>query len=409
VNVTAAEPAALRGSRAALGSPGVVVMDADYRGLGVVRSLGRRGFPVVVLRGGDDRLATLSRYAERSIAWSSGPDEMRVARLLRLADEGLEGWTLFPTTDEDAALVARHHAALATRFVLTTPPWDTLRLAYDKRLTHALADGIGVPSPRTFFPRSQAEVAALDVRFPAIVKPAVKKEFNRLVAAKAWPAADPAELVARWNEACRLVDPDVLMVQEVIPGDGRAQLSLAALCRDGRPLVHVLARRTRQYPSDFGRFSTFVETIGDTAVVEPSLRLLQAMRFTGLVELEYKHDPRTGTDLLLDANPRVWGWHTLCARAGVDFPYLAWRLANGLSVPAVQARAGARWVRLSGDLMTAVRDVAAGRLSARAYLASLRGPVEGAIFTWDDPVPGLMEVPLLFALAGKRMARGGGV
>ena len=409
MSATAAEPAARRGSLAAAGAPGVVVMGADYRGRGVVRSLGRRGFPVAVLRGGDDRLASLSRYAEQSLLWPDGPEEARVDDLLRLADEGLEGWTLFPTTDEDAALVSRSPARLGERFVLTTPAWDVLRLAYDKRLTYALADGIGVPTPRTFFPASAAEVETLDCPFPVIVKPAIKQGFNPLVAAKAWPAANRAELLARYREACTLVDPGVLMVQEVIPGDGSGQLSLAALCQDGRPLAHVLARRTRQYPSDFGRFSTFVETVEDTAIVEPSLRLLEAMRFTGLVEIEFKQDARTGTDLLLDANPRVWGWHTLCARAGVDFPYLAWRLANGLSIPAVRSQPGMRWVRLSGDVMTALRDVAAGRLSARSYLSSLRGPVEGAIFSWDDPVPGLMEMPLLFALAGKRLARGRGV
>jgi predicted ATP-grasp superfamily ATP-dependent carboligase len=409
VSATTEERAAHPGSLAAAGSPGVVVMGADYRGLGVVRSLGRRGFAVAVLRGGDDRLAALSRYADRTVPWPEGPEEDRVDDLVRLADGGLGGWTLFPTTDEDAALVARHHGRLAERFVVTTPAWETLRLAYDKRLTYALADGIGVPTPRTFFPRSAAEVEAVSGPFPVILKPAIKEGFNRLVAAKAWPAADRTELLARYEEACTLVDPGVLMVQEVIPGDGSAQLSLAALCHEGRPLAHVLARRTRQYPSDFGRFSTFVETVEDTAIVEPSLRLLEAMRFTGLVELEYKHDPRTGVDRLLDANPRVWGWHTLCGRAGVDFPYLAWRLANGLSIPIVRARPGVRWVRLSGDVMTAVRDVAAGRLSARAYLSSLRGPVEGAIFAWDDPLPGLLEMPLLFALAGRRLARGRGV
>ena len=32
---------------------------------------------------------------------------------------------------------------------------------------------------------------------------------------------------------------------------------------------------------------------------------------------------------LLDVNPRVWGWHSLGDRAGVDFSYLVWRMASG--------------------------------------------------------------------------------
>ncbi|PYT21377.1 MAG: hypothetical protein DMG57_38840 [Acidobacteria bacterium] len=58
-----------------------------------------------------------------------------------------------------------------------------------------------------------------------------------------------------------------------------------------------------------------------------------AMRFTGLVEIEFKRDSRDGKFKVLDMNPRVWGWHTLCGRAGVDFPYLTWLLVRGEPVP----------------------------------------------------------------------------
>ena len=68
------------------------------------------------------------------------------------------------------------------------------------------------------------------------------------------------------------------MVQELVPGGGEAQFSYAALCRDGEPLAALTARRTRQYPADFGRASTYVETVEVPEVVEPSLRLLRADR-----------------------------------------------------------------------------------------------------------------------------------
>src|SRR5437867_2002655 len=45
---------------------GALVTGADYRALGVVRSLGRRRVPVWVLRSGADMLAATSRYACRS-------------------------------------------------------------------------------------------------------------------------------------------------------------------------------------------------------------------------------------------------------------------------------------------------------------------------------------------------------
>lgn len=388
---------------------GAVVLGADYRALGVARSLGRRGVPVCIVRDPGEPLAATSRFATRRVAWPEDHAD-RAAFLCDLADRGgLAGWALIPSADETAALVARHHEALASRFALTTPGWESLRWAYDKRRTHALAETVGVPSPRTVTPGGRELPRDLGIPFPVVIKPAVKESFNALTAAKAWRVDDAADLHRRWADACALVDPATLVIQELIPGGGEAQVSFAALCRDGEPLAHLTARRTRQYPADFGRASTFVETVDLPEIVEPSLRLLREIRWTGLVEVEYKRDPRDGALRLLDMNPRVWGWHTLCARAGVDFPWLLWLMVCGDPVPPTRARAGERWLRFSTDAPTAVREVLAGRLGAGVYLRSLRWPRESAVFAWDDPVPGLAELPILAWVLGRRLLARSGV
>jgi D-aspartate ligase len=385
---------------------GALVLGADYRGLGVVRSLGRRGIPAWVLTQAGETIAAHSRYARRSLRLPTEP-QARADALLSLGDE-IGGWALVPTTDEDAALVARNWERLSERFTLTSPRWESLRWAYDKRWTYRLGEACGLACPWTAQPRDREELAALDVPFPAILKPAVKTGFNRLTAAKAWRVDDRRELLERYDEACGLVDADVLLVQELIPGDG-GQYSHAALCRDGEPLATITARRTRQYPADFGRASTFVETIDDPETAEQATAVFARMELTGLAEVEFKRDERDGRLKLLDINPRVWGWHTLGAAAGVDFPYLLWQLVSGEYVPRVHARRGVRWLRLSTDLPTAVAEVAHRRMSAATYIRSLHGPRESAIGSRDDPLPGLLELPLLAGTLARRLAGGAGV
>ena len=399
---------ALTGQSHVVTPRGAVVMGGDYRGLGVVRSLGRRGIPVWVLHEDGQRLATLSRYARRSLPWRPGDDAERVGFLLGLASENrLDRWVLIPTGDESASLVARHHTELAERYRLTTPPWDILRWAYDKRLTYQLADELRVSHPWTLCPRSRRDLADADCPFPGILKPAFRSKFNRFTAAKAWRVNDRQSLLARYDEACEFMDPEVLMVQELIPGWGEAQFSYAAVCQDGRPLAGLVARRLRQFPMDFGRASTCVETVDEPGVVEPSVRMLEAMKFTGIVELEFKRDPRDGQHKLLDINPRAWGWHSLGGRAGVDFSYLLWLQACGAVVPESRPQVGVRWVRASTDLRTAAVELLRGRLSLGEYFRSLRGPRESAIFSPDDPLPGLLEMPLLAYLLGRRAVCGG--
>ena len=95
--------------------------------------------------------------------------------LLELAErEGLDGWVLIPTHDEEAALIARHRDALARSYRLTTPPWEMLRAAYDKRRTHELGARLGLDQPWTVFPDGAAELELAEGRFPVVIKPAYK-------------------------------------------------------------------------------------------------------------------------------------------------------------------------------------------------------------------------------------------
>ena len=159
------------------------------------------------------------------------------------------------------------------------------------------------------------------------------------------------------------------MVQEIVPGMGESQYSFAALCQDGMPVASVVARRVRQFPMDFGRFSTFVETVDEPEVATQAERLLRHADYTGLIEIEFKRDRRDGQLKVLDANPRVWGWHTLTRREGPDFSYLLWRAARGERIRGPRARPGQRWMRMDVDLAVAAREILGGRLSLRQYLS----------------------------------------
>jgi predicted ATP-grasp superfamily ATP-dependent carboligase len=338
------------------------------------------------------------------LPWPVGDDHGKIDFLLALcATHKLNGWMLVPTDDYTVGLVSGHHKALGSRYQLTVPPWEKLRWACDKRLLHQLAEKLEVHQPWTVCPSNREELAEIDCPFPVILKPAIRLQPSSLAIPKAWLAEDRKSLLARYDEASALLSPENLIIQEIVPGGGETQFSYAALCKDGCSLASLVARRTRQFPRDFGQLSTYVETVDKPEIIEPAERLLAALRFTGLVEVEFKKDPRNGQLKVLDINPRVWGWHTLSRRAGVDFPYLLWLLASGRPVPRLRGRAGERWVHLSADLRMAIEEIVGGRLSLRDYLRSIRGPLESAIFSWDDPLPGLLDLPLFAYGAGKRV------
>jgi D-aspartate ligase len=374
---------------------GALVLGGNLNGLTIARSLGRRGVPVWVATTPNIKLASCSRYTRKTLPWPDGEPDGQVEYLLRVAERyGLEQWVLFPTSDETAALLAKYHTVLSRGLRVSTPTWDALRWAYDKRLTYQIASRKGVDYPLTFYPTSEQDLEAVACTFPVILKPATHASVNRFTSDKAWRVENRSELLARYREARNMIPAELILVQELIPGGGESQFSYAALCNDGKPIASLTARRTRQYPIDFGYSSSFVETLEVPEIVAPSRRLLAAMRYTGLVEIEYKFDAQNGRYKLLDINPRLWTWSALGGRAGVDFPYLLWRMMVGRPALELTGRNGERWVRLSTDVPAAIHEMLRGRLNLMTYLRSMRSPLEFALMASDDPLPGLLDLPL---------------
>jgi D-aspartate ligase len=373
---------------------GAIVLGGAHGSLEISRSLGRRGIPVWLITA-DNPLASLSRFVECSFRWRGPRDKGALAFLTDLARRhSLDGWVLFAGSDDDVWFVAQNHAALGALFTLTTPAWDTIRRTHDKRAMNARADELGIAHPLTRQARSRDELTALDMRFPLILKPAVHEGRNAFVDAKAWRADNEVTLLARYDEANALVSADVIMVQELIPGDGTAQFSYAALWDRGKPIASLVAQRRRQYPVEFGFTSTLVETVEQPQIEAEACRFLASLDFNGLVEVEFKYDARDRRYKILDVNARAWSWLALGRAAGIDFATLQWRLATGEAFSPQAARSGARWLYVSRDLAASLWDILDGGLPPTAYLRSFRRPLALAVFAWDDPVPALLDLPL---------------
>jgi D-aspartate ligase len=385
------------------GAVGGVVIGGDHQGLGIARSLGRHGVPVCVI---DDEtsISRASRFVQQTFRVRDLRKETSLLGALAAAQarSGLAGWVLYPTRDETVAILAANRNALRRDFRVPTPELTSIRNVWDKRATYRLARQLSIPIPRTWFPRAETDLEAIEMDGPLVVKPAIKERFFYATHVKAWRADTPAELAAAFHRAAQIVKDGEVIVQELIPGGGQEQYAYCALFRDEHPLASMTVRRRRQHPSDFGRASTYVETIDLPELAEPSITFLRAINYYGLVELEYKRDPRDGKYKLLDVNARTWGYHSLGMSAGVDFPYLLFCDQLGLPVSEMHAKPGVHWIRLTTDIPNAVLDIKNGRLQTRDYLRSLLTVNTEAVFSIRDPLPGLYEIALLPYLAAKR-------
>ncbi len=308
---------------------GAVILGGAHGSLAVARSLGRRNIPVVHVNA-DHPIAGLSRYVLGRFCWEGPDGSLALERLLEIGrNNGLNGWALFAGGDPEVRFAARNRAALSAVFRVTTAPWEITRLSDDKRQLYRYAESIGIDCPRIIEPQSGDTLSRLDIPYPLVLKPAAYGRPNALTLAKCWRVEGRDELVRSYERATAMQGSSGVIVQELVPGGGENQFSYAAVWHEGAPVGSLVARRLRQLPIDFGFTSTFVETIENAAIQRAAERFLASLDFSGMVELEFKFDARDGRYKLLDFNNRAWAWIGLAEAAGVDMPYLAWRLATG--------------------------------------------------------------------------------
>ena len=162
------------------------------------------------------------------------------------------------------------------------------------------------------------------------------------------------------------------MLQELIPGDGAAQLSFAALCRDGEVLASLTACRTRQFPM---RLRARVELRRDDRRRRRRARCAlpargDALHGAGRGRVQARRAERR--DPCSTSTPGR-GRGTLCGRAGVDFPLPA--VADGGGRGGGARPRGARRA-LGAHVHRRARARGSSRArpaSPAAYLRSLRG------------------------------------
>ncbi|NGZ96900.1 MAG: ATP-grasp domain-containing protein [Nitrospira sp. WS110] len=382
---------------------GALVVGGDHPGLAVARSLGQRNIPVYVL---EDQLSVSqwSRYVSRVIRVEDiRGDRATVDAVMEVGHRfGLKGWVLFPTRDEHVGAFSRFREELSKFFRVTTPAWETTQWAWDKKNSYDLAEKVGIPVPKTWTIRNSGELQALYGHLPLAIKPAIKERFFYATGAKAWRANTPEELNHLFSRASLHISAPEILIQEIIPGDGRQQYSFCAFCRNGRVHSSLAARRLRQHPREFGRAATYVETLEMPIIEELSEPFLKHIDYSGLVEIEFKQDIRDGQYKLIDVNARTWGFVSIGWPAGVDFPYLLFADQLGLPIEQSRGRSEVGWMRVVSDVPTALLDLVSGHLSLRTYFSSLVNTRVESVFAKGDPLPAVAELVLLPYLVAKK-------
>ena len=298
----------------------VFVTESDARQvLAIIRSLGKRGIKVTA---GDCKKLSIgffSKYCDKKVLYPSpleNPELFKKSLLKYVANNEVD--VLIPVSSSAVFTVSCSLDAFSRYVSVPIPPYETVMKAFDKASTAKIAEGI--PRPKTYVPKKISEVHAIakKVDYPTVVKPRVSSGSRGLKYAN-----NPAELLYHFETTAKKYGYP--LVQEYIPGNEIYGVS-ALLNKDSKPRAVFVHKRIRQFPVTGGP-STCRVSVSKPSLAKLGLKLLEEMKWYGVAMVEFKVDLRDGKPKLIEVNPRFWGSLSLAIAAGVDFPYLLYKLA----------------------------------------------------------------------------------
>jgi predicted ATP-grasp superfamily ATP-dependent carboligase len=386
--------------------PSVLVTDAG-RGsaVAIIRSLGQRGWNVVAAASNRLVPGFYSRYTSAVVRYPDpildpgGTVDVLVDAVTRHAVD-----LLIPVTDEIILPLSMARARLDARCRVAMPDDAALESVLDKLVTVQLARSLGVPVPDSVAVDTveQAVREAAQFGWPIVVKPrrsyAWRPDHAPARRCVVSYAGDEAEL----RHAVEATAGVGALLQRFHSGTGRA---VCLLLHEGRPIAAFQYRRLREVPPTGGASSLRESEALDSQLYDAAVRMLAALRWTGLAMVEFK----SGDDgsVLMEINGRVWGSLPLAVASGMDFPgRLADLCMNGPPSAGQPVDTGYRVGVRSRDLALEQAWIAAvlrgrppvvGTLPPRraAVRVALRllSPRDGYdVLRWRDPCPGLIDV-----------------
>lgn len=407
------ETPAFRAARVHRGQSAAIIIGLDCgTGLQSARILARHGVPVIGVAADPGHPCCRTRVCERILTADTAGIEL-IEALIELGRDLAERAVLYPCTDLSVLLVSRHRAELEPWFHVVVPDPDVVELLIDKARFYAYAQQEGFPIPRTFVLRSRvdAEEAARSLRFPAIVKPALKTlEWKRHASAKAFQVSSAEELIGLYDRSSAW--SDTLVAQEWIEGgDGDHFTCNCYFNGASEPLVTFTTRKLRQWPPTGGEGCLSEESRND-AVERETIRLFRTIGHRGLGYLEMKRDARTGEHLIIEPNiGRPTGRSANAEAAGVELLYTKYCDTLGWPLPAdrEQKYRGVKWIHIRRDFQSALYHWRRGDLTLHEWIESWRGPKTDALLSMSDPVPfladlGRVGLELVFRRKARRRA-----
>lgn len=371
-----------------------VVFGLFETGLGVIRSLGKNGIPVIGIDFKKD-IGLYSKYSKPLICPHPSEEKRLTNWLFENFKGNFEKHPIFITSDSFLSYISRNREILADLFIIDLPDHNLVLSISDKYEQFKLAKSAGIAVPETWVIRNPIDLQVFkdsNKSFPLFMKGVdVTSWRNQFGGTKKGfvlsSISQVNSIISDINISCTPV-----IIQELIEGPDDMHYKYCTYIDQGGTIIaEFMLQKIRQYPIHFGVGSA-VKSIFNKDLLLEGRKFFQHINYKGVGSAEFKWDAKKNQFSLIELNPRYWQQNYLTTFCGVNFPLLQYqRLMTNSSAPVKEYEIGKLWINRYLDFNSYLDYRAEQGYGFLNWRRSVKGKKVYSDFLWDDPIPFFYE------------------
>jgi len=367
--------------------------------IGLVRSLGEEGVPVIVAKEGTHPIERYSRYCLEYINLPNlETDEVSALEILEAVGKKYkEKLVAFFNGESDVLLFSKHRDRLGKYYNIVLSEDDLIKKLVDKSEFAGLAERYKLPVPRTIIPRTIEKLHDLigEFKFPFILKPIRQRDWHKDEIIDLLGGIRKAILITNRDEFDSYIDKlhshiDRVMIQEYIPGGDQQHYDFHVyIDKSGVPRGYITGHKMRIYPIHFGQ-GCYTELVDEPRVANICIEALLKIGYVGSANINLKLHPDTNEFYILEINPRFSLWTILDAACGVNLPFLQYKDALGQDIENLYPKINKiKWLWFSRDFKSMLDYRRCDEITFWQWIKSYDFGIKHVfhVFSFNDPCP----------------------
>lgn len=364
-------------------------------GLGVIRSLGRKGIKVIGYDYKKD-VAYYSKYVSPKLCPHPELNEKEfIEFLIRETKKYHLKPVLYITSDYFLSAIINNLDIISNYFLINSINKNLFEKIRNKYLQFQLVKKFNIPVPETIVIDSGKFDKQLikKLKFPVFLKGLDSNQWRSV-----FGGSKKGFLITSENQLSQLLNEINylninLILQEYIEGSDTNHYKFNCyIDKSGIIRAAFCLQKKRQNPIHFG-VGSLVESITNSQLFELGKKLFTSIGYRGVGSAEFKFDERDNQFKLIEINPRYWQQNSLATACGVNFPLIQYLDLTGQQfMDTFNYQTGIKWVNIYSDFDSFLSYRKEGLLNFSKWLQSLKGKKVFSDWALDDIKPGFYEL-----------------